>query len=248
MHQKFIEDDEMKAAVETGIRTKKTTVPQNTKLRRGSKNSLHSTSSEETAVVVQYRGRKARLPVKKKIRQSLPGRMSAVRRLKSNQSDSETDQHKQPGRGKTIFASANSVARAGSMKPGVIQQPVANSHVRTKIDVPQQPDPVQTTPPPPPLSPPVPALAKKLAEQQRQQHSRRQLSLPSISEQAQSTNTTSVDNQQANGNLTKTAELSNPYPLPVIGCNLSSGSPPCFADGHRSDWQGVCMLKVHLCC
>ena len=129
----------------------------------------------------------------------MPGRLSAVRRQKPNQSDSETDQRKHPGRGKTVFASANSVARAGSMKPGVMQQPVANPHVRAKTDTPHQPDIGQTAPPPPPpLSPPVPALARKIAEQQRQQQSNRLLSLPSISEQAQST--TSIDNQEADSN------------------------------------------------
>ena len=128
----------------------------------------------------------------------MPGRLSAVRRQKPNQSDSETDQRKHPGRGKTVFASANSVARAGSMKPGVMQQPVANPHVRAKTDTPHQPDIGQTAPPPPPLSPPVPALARKIAEQQRQQHSNRLLSLPSISEQAQSI--TSIDNQEADSN------------------------------------------------
>ena len=84
------------------------------------------------------------------------------------------------------------------MKPGVMQQPVANPHVRAKTDTPHQPDIGQTAPPPPPLSPPVPALARKIAEQQRQQHSNRLLSLPSISEQAQSI--TSIDNQEADSN------------------------------------------------
>lgn len=161
------------------------------------------------------------MPVKKKTRPSLPGRLSAVRRQKSNQSDSETDQRKHPGRSKTVFASANSVARAGCMKPGVIQQPVANPHVRAKTDSPQQFDTKQTErpPPPPPLSPPVPALAKKIAEQQRQQHSRR---LPSISEQPQPTAITSIENHETNSN------------------QMNTGSPPSFANVHRSQ-----SLPVH---
>ena len=112
MHQKFIEDDEMKAAVETGIRTKKTTVPQNTKLRRGSKNSLHSPQRRQQLSSSQRR-------------QSEEDSFIAwsMYRLKSKEANTS-------GRGKTIFAVKKKIRQSLQTGPACMAKKLGHQHSR----------------------------------------------------------------------------------------------------------------------
>ena len=138
----------------------------------GSNASLHSTSSEEPAAAYQRRGSKVRIePQKKKIpsglaRESVGPRRNTLRKRDANNTDSDSDMKHHSSRNKVSFASANSVARAGRMKPGVIKHPVADSRrrgVTTQRISPNSPD---LSASPHPASPPVPAVARKMATQQ----------------------------------------------------------------------------------
>ena len=208
--------------------------------KTGSNHSLYSTSSEEPAAAmqrrgsrtsveatggVQRRGSKARVELTKKKVQSVADQepvshhRNVVRRRESNQTDSESDRGNYHSHGKASFAAANSVARAGRMKPGMMKEPLADSHGRTKKGTSQPTHFISTEqtyhqPLPPPTSPPVPALARKLVERnQLSEPPRQQPSLPSISKlasQQQNIGSQPTHSHQQQGKMLGVVEQSNP--------------------------------------